>query len=447
MFLQTDEQTMADLRIFSGNGEPGLFDLYNRTHTRGGEVMLGEIFRTPLSDKEEINRRSRIIDFFCLESVTFPYSGSLLDLVEKYLATGRADGTAKAATALLGERELQNAVVAVIELLALTRDLLEHEALIHNEHFVQDYRGMLSVLNEPDLAPALRNVPKEKLAFSASTAFDTLFRSSLHDRLKTLLGYIYRLDVYLSVAQTALDKRLVFPIATDRSENRLSLKGVYYPTVKNATGNDVDLDSGSNVLFLTGANMAGKSTILRAISAALYTAHLGFPVAATAMEFSVLDGLYTTINLPDNLGMGASHFYAEVMRVKKMAFAVASGKSYFVLFDELFRGTNVKDAEEATIAVMKGFAKKRSSLFIVSSHIVEAAESLQAVSNMVFYYMPTSMNGPYPTYTYRLEKGITDDRHGMVIIRNEGIIDILKKAVYDQSAIVPLNELSTTNLL
>jgi Mismatch repair ATPase (MutS family) len=63
--------------------------------------------------------------------------------------------------------------------------------------------------------------------------------------------------------------------------------------------------------------MAGKSTFMKSVSIAMYLAHAGFPVAAQQMQFAVLDGAYTTINLPDNLGMGASHFYAEVLRLKK----------------------------------------------------------------------------------------------------------------------------------
>ena len=234
MFLQTDEQTMTDLRIFSRNGEPGLFDLYNRTHTRGGEILLGEWFRSPLADREEINRRSRIIDTFSRRPVTFPFQGSLLDLVEKYLATGQRDGASPSHAASLGERELQNAVLAVIELLSLARTLLEQEALQQNDFFETDYRQMLTVLNEPELAPALRRIPKEKLAFSASTAFDTLFRNSMQDRLKTLLAHIYRLDVYLSVAQTAVEKKFVFPIALESDSSRLDLQGVYYPTIPDA---------------------------------------------------------------------------------------------------------------------------------------------------------------------------------------------------------------------
>ncbi|MDB5159598.1 MAG: mismatch repair protein, partial [Mucilaginibacter sp.] len=162
------------------------------------------------------------------------------------------------------------------------------------------------------------------------------------------------------------------------------------------------------------------------ISTALYVAHVGFPVAARAMEFAVMDGIYTTINLPDNLGMGASHFYSEVLRVKKMAVELSHGKSLFVVFDELFRGTNVKDAHEATVDVTRAFAKRSDSLFIISSHIVEAGEDLKKQPTIGFQYLPTKMNGHVPAYTYTLEEGITDDRHGMIIIRNEGILEILE---------------------
>jgi hypothetical protein len=58
---------------------------------------------------------------------------------------------------------------------------------------------------------------------------------------------------------------------------------------------------------------------------------------------------------------------------------------------------------------------------------VEAGEALKQRTDIGFRYMPTRMNGHTPEYTYTLEEGITDDRHGMIIIRNEGILDILKK--------------------
>lgn len=95
------------------------------------------------------------------------------------------------------------------------------------------------------------------------------------------------------------------------------------------------------------------------------------------------------------------------------------------MFDELFKGTNVKDAYDGTLAVTDAFADYRECLFIVSTHIIEVGEVLKEKSNVRCQYMPTVMDGPYPRYTYALQEGITQDRQGMMIIQNEGILSLL----------------------
>lgn len=65
---------------------------------------------------------------------------------------------------------------------------------------------------------------------------------------------------------------------------------------------------------------------MKTFSIAIFLAHVGFPVPAEAMEFSVRNGMFTTINLPDNLSMGYSHFYAEVLRVEESGYAIATNK-------------------------------------------------------------------------------------------------------------------------
>ncbi len=172
--------------------------------------------------------------------------------------------------------------------------------------------------------------------------------------------------------------------------------------------------------------MAGKSTYMKAFGIAIYLAHMGFPVAAKDMQFSVMDGLYSSINVPDNLNMGYSHFYAEVLRVKKVAEEVGAGKNLVVLFDELFKGTNVKDAYDGTLAVTEAFSKYRNCFYVISTHIIEVGEALQSrTQNLQFAYLPTIMDGNTPKYTYKLESGITSDRQGMMIIENEGLMEIL----------------------
>ncbi|WP_313263700.1 hypothetical protein [Sphingobacterium sp.] len=68
----------------------------------------------------------------------------------------------------------------------------------------------------------------------------------------------------------------------------------------------------SNLWCLTGANMTGKSTLLKTIGSCVYLAHLGSPVPADAMKTVHFDGIMVTINLGDNLSTGASHLFNEV---------------------------------------------------------------------------------------------------------------------------------------
>jgi DNA mismatch repair ATPase MutS len=179
--------------------------------------------------------------------------------------------------------------------------------------------------------------------------------------------------------------------------------------------------------------MAGKSTLMKAISLSLYLAHIGLPVAAEYMEFSVRDGLYTKINLPDNLQAGASHFYTEVLRVKEVANLLDRDEKLFVVFDELFRGTNVKDAYDGTVEIARGFSRKRNSQFIISTHIMEAGKHLSEDNLSIQYlYLPTQMENGKPIYSRILQEGISADRKGMAIIKNEHIIELLDQAIKNQ---------------
>ena len=86
--------------------------------------------------------------------------------------------------------------------------------------------------------------------------------------------------------------------------------------------------------------------------------------------------LFTSLNPKDNLRSGLSYFFAEIMRVKEAATFLAEGRRALVIFDEVFKGTNVRDALEASAAVILGFAKARQSGFMFSSHLTELVDVL-----------------------------------------------------------------------
>jgi DNA mismatch repair ATPase MutS len=431
MRFTTDQQTLDDLRLFGKGGDGSIYQQFNRTATRGGAAILEEWFRYPLSDEQLINERSGIIRRFAEDGQAFPFRSELFDQIEQYLAnqdersrlTGREQSLKDRMSGLIAEdseyKTIHQGVVALIELVHILRKF--------DPGIIAEKEAFAALLDEPVFASLLQEKVKGKLSYEKVAAHDSLLRFRHRDSVRRLLGRIYHLDVYISVAGVARERRFAFAEALPRERQFLQIEGLYHPGVQNAVSNNLTITPESNIIFLTGANMAGKSTFMKSLGIVLFLAHMGMPVPAVSMVFSIRDAIYTTINLSDNLSMGASHFYAEVLRVKKVARELSLGKNLFVIFDELFRGTNVKDAYEATVALTSAFAGHRDSIFVISTHIIEAGDVLkERHDNIHFVFLPTRMQGNKPVYPYTLEKGITADRHGMIIINNEGILDMLK---------------------
>lgn len=438
MLFSTDNQTLQDLNIFSRGGGDSIYDLFNRTLTRGGAVLLEDMFRHPLSDAQQIRARGRLIESFTGKEAGFPFRLEWFDAAETYLAhtdertmlVTEEKTLGRRLSGLLTEDPMYKTIQhGIIAFTGLAKELYRLEAGGSGGPYEQDAGEVRSLLSDGPLSPVVQlEQDAARLSQSRLAELDRLLRFRERHAVEKVLRHLYALDVYTAVARVARDRGFHFPEVQSPGEAVLRLEAVYHPLLKDPVPNTLTLSAEANLVFLTGANMAGKSTLMKTLGVAMYLAHLGFPVPARSMVFTVLDGIYTTINLADNLNAGASHFYAEVLRIKKIAKEISLGRSLFVIFDELFRGTNVKDAEEATIAVTDALARKRHCLFVISTHIVEAGEALMEKNACIrFVYLPTTMAAGQPVYSYQLQEGITADRHGMVIIRNAGILDLLNR--------------------
>ena len=428
MSFITDKQTIDDLNIFAKSGSDSIYHIFNKTYTQGGAALLEELFRSPLSDEKAINDRVAVLRYFQESKLVFPLQGNRFEEAERYLSnTDPRSRLSNQGFSMADFKAASQSVMALMEILqGLKVFMQEIRAKVANNPYGAEVERILTLLNSRELELIFTDHGKGKISSGKIVEYDNILRFQQRGLLEKILQHIYQLDVYSSIARVAEERGYSFATALKRDANRLELQGVYHPLLHKPVANSLEMTPDSNIVFLTGANMGGKSTFMKSLSIAMYLAHLGFPIAAKHMEFSVCDGMYTTINLPDNLAMGASHFYAEVLRVKKVAIELGAGKNLFVVFDELFRGTNVKDAYEGTIAVMEAFAGKPHSLFVISTHIMEAGEVLQKkCSNMIFRYLPTRMENGKPIYTYTLTAGITDDRHGMIIINNEGVLELI----------------------
>ncbi|OKS88765.1 MutS-related protein [Mucilaginibacter polytrichastri] len=441
MSFIADKQTLEDMNLLGKYKQHSIFSLFNKVRTSGGEQLLTKMFQTPLIDPDAINTRSDTFKYFQSKQVTFPFSNEQFSAMENYLSG--SSGTnypvifinlakKKLLAIIVRDEEYPKVQVGLQQTITVLKQcktfISQFEADNRHEHpFYNELLTVKNILNNPKLG-WLTEEQNDSNQYSLKKAakYDHVLRHKMQQALQTVIEIFYQLDVFITVANLAKEKEFSYAKAFPKETHYLTASALKHPNIPKAIANPVSLSQGSNMIFLTGANMAGKSTFMKAFGINIYLAHMGFPVAASHMEFSVKQGIYSSINVPDNLVMGYSHFYAEVLRVKKVAAEVSSGKDLVVIFDELFKGTNVKDAYDATLAVTAAFSEYRNCLFIISTHIIEAGEVLKRQSNIQSLYLPTIMNGIIPTYTYQLQPGISSDRHGMMIIENEGILKMLE---------------------
>ena len=242
-----------------------------------------------------------------------------------------------------------------------------------------------------------------------------------------LLETYAQLDAWLSMAKAVTVYELQFPefIATEKP--LINVKGLYHLLLASPVAYDVELTEKNNFVFLTGANMAGKSTFIKSVGSAVFLAHTGMGVPAQQMQLSFFDGLLSNINVADNIAKGESYFYNEVQRIKATVTKINDGKKWLILIDELFKGTNVQDAMKCSSTVIEGLLKIKNSLFILSTHLYEIGEDLKKYPNISFKYFETAVTGDQLEFSYQLKNGISNDRLGYLILKREGVVDMLEK--------------------
>jgi len=438
--FEIDRQTLNDLDVFpDDNNEYSVIRLFSSTSTFGGHDKLVKLFGAPLTDADEVKKRVNAIKYLSETDAGVKIDKRLCDYVEFYLNRPAKPTTVskikaiekKAMFFFTGDNDFYIINKGINDTLSLLKWLTEFtESLDVNispallQEFALTVRDTMS---GADFVFASGLFKKTTLSAIDIAKADYLFRQVGYKRLKMLLNLVYELDVFISVGRAGRSLGFTFPVI-NRTNNGQSLKlsGLFHPFIENPVKNDIEFNHQKNICFVTGANMAGKSTFLKSVGICVFLSQIGFPVPAAYMETSIFDGLITTINLVDNLQMGNSHFFTEVARVKHVAQKMTQSQNMLVIFDELFRGTNVKDAFDASLAIISAFSKLKKGFFIISTHIVEVANELAAIENINFRFMETRFENELPTYSYQLQHGITEERLGFWIVKNEGIVEIIE---------------------
>lgn len=429
-----DKQTMADLQLFDDRSG-SVFACFNQTVTYGGEEALRDIFHKPLTNREQLQERSTNVKFLMNNVDALTFDKTTVDFVDFYLK--RPDrpksfsvylGVSNAIKHFFSPSEVyytkRRGIAEVLETLAFIAKLCKTYPSGDDIPLLADMRQSLQKIIKHPLLASYIAAPQKHMRRYRVERMDYLLRKKYHKDTLALLDQVYVLDAYYAVAKASNAMGLVFP-EFHEGEN-LTVEGVFHPLLGSPVPNNLLLVANQRVNFITGANMSGKSTLMKAIGLAVYLAHLGFPVPAVRMQTCILDGLITTINLADNINEGYSHFYNEVKRVKLVAEQIRQSDRLLVIFDELFRGTNIKDAYDGSLRIVQALSELDKGFFVISTHIVEVAHALATNGKIKFNYLPAHIADGKPVFDYRLREGITDDRIGLWILENEGVFALLE---------------------
>jgi DNA mismatch repair ATPase MutS len=202
---------------------------------------------------------------------------------------------------------------------------------------------------------------------------------------------------------------------------RYEARGLGHPLLDRPVVNDVSLPGPRSALLVTGSNMSGKTTLLRAMGANAVLALAGAPVCASSLELSVLQVL-TGMRVKDSLERGISYFYAEVSRLRVLLDAASErrGEVMFLL-DEILLGTNTVERQIASREVL-ALLLRTGAIGAVSTHDLSLASLANspelAVRNV--HFRDTLRDGQM-SFDYRLREGVVDTTNALRVLRQAGI--------------------------
>jgi DNA mismatch repair protein MutS len=268
---------------------------------------------------------------------------------------------------------------------------------------------------------------EEKIIELETALFDNI-RSRVRTEtqpLQSTARALATLDALASFAETAAKRNFVSPVLHDGDE--IEIKNGRHPIVEafmreSFIPNDIYLNNSTDrLMIITGANMGGKSTILRQVALIQILAQIGSFVPATQARLPILDRIWTRVGASDDLASGRSTFMVEMTETATILHN-ATPRS-LVLLDEIGRGTSTFDGLSIAWAVAEYLhdSPEHSAKTMFATHyheLTELAENLPGAKN---YRIAVSEEGGEVIFLHKLEKGKSSKSYGIAVAGLAGL--------------------------
>lgn len=293
------------------------------------------------------------------------------------------------------------------------------QTLVNAERFItpdlKDYES--KVLTAEDRIAAIENELFQELRQQVAKCYDAVVQTA---------HAIGRIDVFQSLAQTALKFNYSRPIVDDSSV--LQIVEGRHPVIEGArirqkfVPNDTLLDNHLNrTLIITGPNMAGKSTYIRQVALITILAQMGSFVPAKSAQIGIVDKVFTRIGASDDLTRGQSTFMVEMAETANIL-NNATPRS-LVILDEIGRGTSTYDGISIAWAVAEYLLtnQERMSKTLFATHYWELTKLEEKIPGAVNYHVAVQESGDNIIFLHKIVRGGTDRSYGIHVAQLAGL--------------------------
>ncbi len=246
--------------------------------------------------------------------------------------------------------------------------------------------------------------------------------------LQEISKVISEIDVLQSFSTVAEENNFIRPTLID--ERIIELKENRHPVVEKVINgeyvpNDIIMDEKTDILLITGPNMAGKSTYMRQLAITIIMAQIGSFVPAKAAKMPIFDAIYTRIGASDDLVSGESTFMVEMNEANR---AITNAtKNSLILFDELGRGTATFDGMALAQSIIEYISTNIKCKTLFSTHYHELTDLEDTLPDLRNVHVSAVESEGKVTFLHKIKEGSIDKSYGIHVAKLANLPDTLIK--------------------
>ncbi len=251
-------------------------------------------------------------------------------------------------------------------------------------------------------------------------------------RLQKIAKIISEIDVLQSFSTVAEENNYIRPVITDK--RIVDIKDNRHAVVEKVLNheyvqNDIYMGEDTNILLITGPNMAGKSTYMRQLAITVIMAQIGCFIPAKSATLPIFDAIYTRIGASDDLVSGESTFMVE-MNEANNAISNAT-KNSLVLFDELGRGTATFDGMALAQSIIEYIHDNIECKMMFSTHYHELTDLENNLKYLKNVHVSAKEENGNVTFLHKIKDGSVDKSYGIHVARLANLPSSLIKRASD----------------